>query len=46
MSAINDLPASYVVLDLRAGLDASVLDFMPHSNSGVLVFTPHHPAAM
>ena len=45
MSAINDLPASYVVLDLRAGLDASVLDFMPHSNSGVLVFTPHHPAA-
>ncbi len=45
MSAINALPADYVVLDLRAGLDPNVLDFMPHSNSGVLVFTPHHPAA-
>ena len=45
MRAINQLPASYVVLDLRAGLDANVLDFLPHSNSGILVFTPHHPAA-
>ncbi len=43
--AINQLPAAYVILDLRAGLDASVLDFLPHSNSGILVFTPHHPAA-
>jgi len=45
MRAINQLPAEYVILDLRAGLDASVLDFLPHSNSGILVFTPHHPAA-
>ncbi len=45
MRAINDLPARFVVLDLRAGLDAAVLDFLPHSNSGILVFTPHHPAA-
>ena len=45
MSAVNTLPADYAVLDLRAGLDPNVLDFMPHSNSGVLVFTPHHPAA-
>lgn len=45
MSALNTLPATYVVLDMRAGLDSEVLDFMPHSNSGVLVFTPHHPAA-
>lgn len=45
MRAINQLPADYVVLDLRAGLDANVLDFLPHSNSGILVFTPHHPAA-
>jgi len=43
--AINQLPATYVILDLRAGLDTSVLDFLPHSNSGILVFTPHHPAA-
>jgi MinD-like ATPase involved in chromosome partitioning or flagellar assembly len=45
MRAINTLPATYVVLDLRAGLDPMVLDFLPHSNSGILVFTPHHPAA-
>ena len=42
---INRLPADYVVLDLRAGLDPVVLDFLPFTNSGVLVFTPHHPAA-
>ena len=45
MRAINELHASNVILDLRAGLDANVLDFLPHSNSGILVFTPHHPAA-
>jgi MinD-like ATPase involved in chromosome partitioning or flagellar assembly len=44
-AALNDLPATFVVLDLRAGLDPNVLDFLPVSNSGVLVFTPHHPAA-
>lgn len=43
--AINELPSTFVVLDLRAGLDANVIDFLPLSNSGVLVFTPHHPAA-
>ncbi len=43
--AINELPATFIVLDLRAGLDANVLDFLPISNSSVLVFTPHHPAA-
>lgn len=42
---VNRLPAEYVVLDLRAGLDANVLDFLPFTNTGVLVFTPHHPAA-
>jgi MinD-like ATPase involved in chromosome partitioning or flagellar assembly len=45
MKGINELPAEYVILDLRAGLDWQVLDFLPHSNSGILVFTPHHPAA-
>jgi len=45
MQAINALPVTYVVIDLRAGLDATVLDFLPHSNSGILIFTPHHPAA-
>jgi MinD-like ATPase involved in chromosome partitioning or flagellar assembly len=43
--AINELPAEFVVLDLRAGLDANVVDFLPISNSSILVFTPHHPAA-
>lgn len=43
--AINRLDADYVVLDLRAGLDANVIDFLPFSNSGVLLFTPHLPAA-
>ncbi|QQR72583.1 MAG: P-loop NTPase [Holophagales bacterium] len=42
---INTLPADYVVVDLRAGLDENVLDFLPYTNSGVLVFTPHHPTA-
>jgi len=43
--AINELPANFIVLDLRAGLAANVIAFLPLSNSGVLVFTPHHPAA-
>lgn len=42
---INALPADYVVLDLRAGIDANVLDFLPYTNSGVLVFTPQLPQA-
>jgi MinD-like ATPase involved in chromosome partitioning or flagellar assembly len=45
VDAINTLPADFVVLDLKAGLDAAVLDFLPYSNSGILVFTPHAPAA-
>ncbi|MEM7349394.1 MAG: P-loop NTPase, partial [Acidobacteriota bacterium] len=43
--AISRLPAEYVIVDLRAGLDEQVLDFLPFTNSGILVFTPHHPAA-
>jgi MinD-like ATPase involved in chromosome partitioning or flagellar assembly len=42
---ISRLPAEYVVLDLRAGLDANVLEFLPFTNSGILVFTPQHPTA-
>jgi MinD-like ATPase involved in chromosome partitioning or flagellar assembly len=45
IDAINTLPANFVVLDLKAGLDASVIEFLPYSNSGLLVFTPHLPAA-
>jgi MinD-like ATPase involved in chromosome partitioning or flagellar assembly len=42
---INRLKVEYVVLDLRAGLDENVLEFLPYTNSGILVFTPQHPAA-
>src|SRR4051812_7893434 len=45
MRAINTLDADYVVLDMRAGLDANVIDFLPFSNSGILIFTPHLPSA-
>jgi MinD-like ATPase involved in chromosome partitioning or flagellar assembly len=45
MEAINTLPADYVILDMRAGLDANVIDFLPFSNSGILIFTPHLPSA-
>lgn len=45
IDAINGLPANFVVLDLKAGLDVNVIEFLPYSNSGILVFTPHLPAA-
>ena len=45
IDAINGLDASYVVLDLKAGLDPAVTDFLPYSNSGILVFTPFQSAA-
>lgn len=45
IDAINGLDAEFVVLDLKAGLDHAVLDFLPFSNSGALVFTPHTPSA-
>lgn len=45
IAAINELPADYVVLDMRAGLDAGVIAFLPFSNSGILIFTPHLPSA-
>jgi MinD-like ATPase involved in chromosome partitioning or flagellar assembly len=45
IDAINGLNVKYVVLDLKAGLDHNVLDFLPYSNTGILIFTPHLPAA-
>ncbi|HSM13119.1 MAG TPA: hypothetical protein VLA66_03560 [Thermoanaerobaculia bacterium] len=42
---IQTLPAEYVVLDLRAGVDPTVIEFLPFTNSGVLVFTPQLPQA-
>ena len=45
INAINSLDADYVVLDMKAGLDSNVIDFLPFSNSGILIFTPHLPSA-
>lgn len=45
IAAINELDSDFVILDMRAGLDANVIDFLPFSNSGILVFTPHLPSA-
>jgi len=45
IEAINGLDADYVILDMRAGLDSNVIDFLPFSNSGILIFTPHLPSA-
>src|SRR5215212_10782346 len=45
IAAINSLDADYVILDMRAGLDANVIDFLPFSNSGILILTPHLPSA-
>ena len=45
IEAINGLNTDYVILDMKAGLDANVIDFLPFSNSGILIFTPHLPSA-
>jgi MinD-like ATPase involved in chromosome partitioning or flagellar assembly len=42
---INHLQADYVILDLKAGIDEHVLDFLPITNTGILVFTPRMQAA-
>ncbi|MCI0606422.1 P-loop NTPase [bacterium] len=45
IQAIQKLNVDYVILDMKAGLDTDILDFMPYSNSGILIFTPRLPAA-
>jgi MinD-like ATPase involved in chromosome partitioning or flagellar assembly len=45
IDAINTLKANFIVLDLKSGLDSNVIEFLPYTNSGILVFTPHLPAA-
>lgn len=42
---INSLQADYVIIDMKAGLDANVLDFLPIANSGIILFTPGLRAA-
>lgn len=45
IDSINTLDADFIVLDMKAGLDSNVLDFLPFSNSGILLFTPQLPSA-
>ncbi|MCX6557581.1 MAG: AAA family ATPase [Candidatus Aminicenantes bacterium] len=45
VQGINTLRAEYVIIDLKAGLDTHVLDFLPISNSGIILFTPGMRAA-
>lgn len=45
IEGINGLQADFLVVDMKAGLDHNVLDFLPLSNSGILLFTPRLKAA-
>jgi MinD-like ATPase involved in chromosome partitioning or flagellar assembly len=45
IAGINSLQADYLVIDMKAGLDRNVLDFLPLSNSGIILFTPRLKAA-
>lgn len=45
IAGINELQADYVVIDMKAGLDRNVLEFLPLSNSGIILFTPRLRAA-
>jgi MinD-like ATPase involved in chromosome partitioning or flagellar assembly len=45
IQGINSLKADYVILDIKAGLDTKVLNFLPFNNSGILLFTPKMKAA-
>jgi MinD-like ATPase involved in chromosome partitioning or flagellar assembly len=45
VQGINSLRADYVIIDLKAGLDNHVLDFLPIANSGIILFTPGLRAA-
>jgi len=46
VNGINSLHAEFVVLDLKAGLDSHVINFLPFTNSGIIVFTPKVRAAV
>ncbi len=45
IAGINGLQADYLVIDMKAGLDYNVLEFLPLSNSGIILFTPRLKAA-
>ena len=45
IEGINAIAADYVVIDMKAGLDYNVIDFLPLTNTGVILFTPQVRAA-
>ena len=45
IQGINSIKADYVIIDNKAGLDTNVMDFLPVTNTGILIFTPKMKAA-
>ena len=45
IQGINSIPADYVIIDMKAGLDYNVIDFLPMTNTGIIIFTPKIRAA-
>ena len=45
IDGINSIDAEYVILDVKAGIDYNVIEFLPFTNTGILLFTPKNRAA-
>lgn len=45
IDGINGIDADFVILDVKAGIDYNVIEFLPFTNTGILLFTPNNKAA-
>ncbi len=45
INGINNINADFVILDVKAGIDYNVIEFLPFTNTGILLFTPKNKAA-
>jgi flagellar biosynthesis protein FlhG len=45
IQSINSIEADFVIIDMKAGIDYNVIDFLPFSNTGIILFTPKNKAA-
>jgi MinD-like ATPase involved in chromosome partitioning or flagellar assembly len=45
IEGINGIDADFVILDVKAGIDYNVIEFLPFTNTGILLFTPKNKAA-
>ncbi len=45
IKSINSIKADFVIIDMKAGIDYNVIDFLPFSNTGIILFTPKNKAA-